>query len=121
VTWNYTTVLDIVFLVLAAVLVIRFLRTGGPAMLRMMDRLPTASSDGGPHAEHAHAEHAHAEHGHAEHDDRDVHTHEATPHGGVDEGAGYSCPMHPEVRSSEPGTCPKCGMALVPVDRSSAP
>jgi heavy metal translocating P-type ATPase len=27
----------------------------------------------------------------------------------------YSCPMHPEVRSSGPGTCPKCGMNLVPV------
>jgi hypothetical protein len=111
VTWNYTTVLDIVFLVLAAVLVVRFLRTGGPAMLRMMDRLPTASSEGGPHAEHAHAEH----------DDRRVHTDEATPHDGPDDGAAYGCPMHPEVRSSEPGTCPKCGMALMPIDRSSAP
>ncbi|MBD3872259.1 MAG: heavy metal translocating P-type ATPase [Acidobacteria bacterium] len=27
----------------------------------------------------------------------------------------YTCPMHPEVRSSEPGPCPKCGMALEPV------
>jgi uncharacterized protein len=36
ITWNYTTVLNLVFLVLAAVLVIRFLRTGGPAMLRAM-------------------------------------------------------------------------------------
>jgi hypothetical protein len=27
----------------------------------------------------------------------------------------YTCPMHPEVRSSKPGTCPKCGMKLVPV------
>jgi hypothetical protein len=34
--WNYTTVLNIVFLVVTAVLVIRFLRTGGPAMLKMM-------------------------------------------------------------------------------------
>jgi CopA family copper-resistance protein len=25
----------------------------------------------------------------------------------------YTCPMHPEVQSSKPGTCPKCGMALV--------
>ncbi len=36
VTWNYTTALDLVFLALAAVLVTRFARTGGPAMLRMM-------------------------------------------------------------------------------------
>ncbi len=24
----------------------------------------------------------------------------------------YTCPMHPEVQASGPGTCPKCGMAL---------
>src|SRR5574340_921455 len=24
----------------------------------------------------------------------------------------YTCPMHPEVRQSSPGSCPKCGMAL---------
>jgi uncharacterized membrane protein YraQ (UPF0718 family) len=37
-TWNYATWLDIVFLGLAAVLVWRFLKTGGPAMLRMMNQ-----------------------------------------------------------------------------------
>jgi uncharacterized membrane protein YraQ (UPF0718 family) len=37
VTWNYTTWLNIVFLVLAALLVWRFFVTGGPAMLRMMN------------------------------------------------------------------------------------
>ena len=26
----------------------------------------------------------------------------------------YTCPMHPEVRQSGPGTCPDCGMALEP-------
>ncbi|HXI11121.1 MAG TPA: heavy metal translocating P-type ATPase [Thermoanaerobaculia bacterium] len=26
----------------------------------------------------------------------------------------YTCPMHPEVRQSGPGSCPKCGMALEP-------
>jgi Cu+-exporting ATPase len=31
------------------------------------------------------------------------------------EGAGYTCPMHPEVRSDREGTCPKCGMALEPI------
>jgi hypothetical protein len=91
VSWNYTTFLNIVFLVLSALLVARFLRTGGPAMLRMMDMAPedpvsrehaeaSASSSGpceGPHAEET-----------------------------------YTCPMHPEVRSSAPGRCPKCGMPL---------
>jgi Cu+-exporting ATPase len=27
----------------------------------------------------------------------------------------YTCPMHPEVLSPKPGSCPKCGMALEPV------
>jgi Cu+-exporting ATPase len=27
-------------------------------------------------------------------------------------GAVYTCPMDPEVRQDEPGSCPKCGMAL---------
>lgn len=30
-----------------------------------------------------------------------------------EEAAVYVCPMHPEVTSKTPGTCPKCGMALV--------
>ena len=28
----------------------------------------------------------------------------------------YTCPMHPEVRQSEPGTCPTCGMELQPAN-----
>jgi uncharacterized protein len=36
--WNYTTILNIIFLVLAAVLVIRFISTGGIPMLRMMNK-----------------------------------------------------------------------------------
>lgn len=27
--------------------------------------------------------------------------------------ASYTCPMHPEIHSPEPGDCPKCGMPLV--------
>jgi uncharacterized membrane protein YraQ (UPF0718 family) len=42
ITWNYTTWLNIAFLVLAALLVWRFLKTGGPAMLRMMNRPPAS-------------------------------------------------------------------------------
>ncbi|MCL7421989.1 MAG: cadmium-translocating P-type ATPase [Methylobacter sp.] len=30
--------------------------------------------------------------------------------------ARYTCPMHPEIRSLQPGNCPKCGMALEPVE-----
>ncbi len=33
--------------------------------------------------------------------------------GGKAVGAAYTCPMHPEVASGQPGKCPKCGMALV--------
>jgi uncharacterized membrane protein YraQ (UPF0718 family) len=38
ITWNYTTVLNIVFLALALALVVRFVRTGGLPMLRQMGR-----------------------------------------------------------------------------------
>ena len=26
----------------------------------------------------------------------------------------YTCPMHPDIKSSQVGTCPVCGMELVP-------
>jgi uncharacterized membrane protein YraQ (UPF0718 family) len=41
IAWNYTTILNLVLLGLAAVLVLRFLRTGGPEMLKMMSSPPT--------------------------------------------------------------------------------
>ncbi len=43
VTWNYTTILNLVFLAVAAVLLVRFARTGGPAMLRTMGGPPARS------------------------------------------------------------------------------
>jgi uncharacterized membrane protein YraQ (UPF0718 family) len=46
--WNYTTVLNIVFLLLAAALLVRFFRSGGRSMLKMMGGSPDAS-------EHAHS------------------------------------------------------------------
>src|SRR5262252_5340033 len=46
ITWNYTTILNIIFLLLAAALLVRFFRTGGAPMLKEMG--------GGP-AEHEHA------------------------------------------------------------------
>jgi len=40
--------------------------------------------------------------------------HAAATDGGA-KGAGYVCPMHPEVTSTSPGSvCPKCNMKLVP-------
>ena len=88
VEWNYTTVLNILFLGVAVVLVIRFLRTGGPAMLRMMDVAPEEQAHGG-----------------ASHPSSDIPT-------GAPADDLYACPMHPDVRSSSPGRCPKCGMEL---------
>ncbi len=49
VTWNYTTVLNIAALSLSAVLVWRFARTGGPAMLRMMSAAAGADGQGHHH------------------------------------------------------------------------
>ena len=72
ISWDHTTVVNIVFLALAAAIVVRFPRTGGPAMLHAMSA-PSATGDE----------------------------------------AGSVCPMHPEVRQSEPGTCPLCGMRSV--------
>ncbi len=38
ITFNYTTVLNIIFLMIAGALIYRFLKTGGPMMLKMMNR-----------------------------------------------------------------------------------
>ncbi len=35
------------------------------------------------------------------------------------EGVIYTCPMHPEVRKTEPGKCPGCGMDLIPEKKSA--
>jgi uncharacterized membrane protein YraQ (UPF0718 family) len=51
---NYTSVLNVLFLALAAVLVWRFFRTGGRAMLGMMGGSPGSMDDGGGHMDHAH-------------------------------------------------------------------
>ncbi len=54
VTLNYTTVLNVIFLALGGLLLIRFLRTGGRDMLRMMDQ----PEHGGHHGRHQTRDHA---------------------------------------------------------------
>lgn len=83
---NYTSVLNTVFLILAAALVVRALRSGVVPMLRMMN-MPVG--------------------------DEEAHSHEGSMlMESEDKGVTYSCPMHPEIVASEPGQCPKCGMNL---------
>ena len=47
--------------------------------------------------------------------------HQVSEHAGTASGASsasgtrYTCPMHPEIVRDAPGSCPKCGMALVPM------
>jgi uncharacterized membrane protein YraQ (UPF0718 family) len=43
ISWNYTTWLNVAFIILASLLVWRFLKTGGPAMLRVMNRPPATA------------------------------------------------------------------------------
>ncbi|GAA3478204.1 permease [Streptomyces yanii] len=52
VSWNYTTWLNIAFLVLTAVLLVRFLRTGGLTMLHMMGGSPGTGRGHGDHMQH---------------------------------------------------------------------
>jgi hypothetical protein len=84
---NYTSVLNIVFLALAAALVIRAVRTGVVPMLKMMNVPPS---------------------------DEDVHQHDGSSVTSSHDGTTYTCPMHPEIVRAEPGRCPKCGMELIP-------
>ncbi len=52
-------------------------------------------------AHHHHVPHAHA-------------TVQSTAHA-VKGNTGYTCPMHPEILRDQPGDCPLCGMALIPI------
>jgi uncharacterized membrane protein YraQ (UPF0718 family) len=74
-SWNYTTYLNIVFLFVAAVLIWRFLRTGGPEMLRMMSE-PHVAASHDPHEGHQPASASTDDSTHAMH--RPDHT---SPHG----------------------------------------
>ena len=76
-----------------------------PALRQLGGDTPTV-----PDADHAdHASHA----GHDAHADHASQEAEGSP-----EATQYTCPMHPEIVRSGPGQCPKCGMNLVPKQKS---
>jgi uncharacterized membrane protein YraQ (UPF0718 family) len=50
ISWNYTTVLNIIFLLLGATLLVRFFRSGGGPMLKMMGGSPEERGHPGPPA-----------------------------------------------------------------------
>jgi len=66
--WNYTSILNIVCLLLAGGLVYRFISTGGMPMLKMMGGSPDGPHDPGGDHTHDHA-------GHGGHDHHDHHDH----------------------------------------------
>jgi uncharacterized protein len=60
ITFNYTTVLDIIFGAIFLILMVVFFRTGGPEMMRMMEG---GDHDHGPRGSHSSRDHAHHQHG----------------------------------------------------------
>ncbi|SDV02368.1 hypothetical protein SAMN04488544_3626 [Microlunatus sagamiharensis] len=86
ITWNYTTVLNIAFLALAAVLVVRFLTTGGASMLLKMG--------GGPDGGHPAPDDDTQDHHSHDHRARDHH-HDAGSEGGRTDQARPRGPSRP--------------------------
>jgi uncharacterized membrane protein YraQ (UPF0718 family) len=70
ISWNYTTYLNIAFLLLAAALLVRFYRTGGSQMLAMMGGSPDAM-DHSAHGEHS-SHGGHHDAGHEQHTSGDA-------------------------------------------------
>ncbi|MCX8226680.1 MAG: hypothetical protein OTI35_11430 [Sulfitobacter sp.] len=68
------------------------------------------------HSQPMAASHDHAKNGQSA--DAETHARHKTKgkHGSTETPFKYTCPMHPEVVSDEPGSCPKCEMFLVPVE-----
>ncbi len=79
-----------------------------PVPLTALAPEPDAPSGPPPKAAPA----AHADHAHS-HDGGHAHGEQPRPDAGA---AAYTCPMHPEVVSREPTSCPKCGMRLLPAE-----
>ncbi|QSQ28626.1 hypothetical protein JY651_34135 [Pyxidicoccus parkwayensis] len=94
-----------------------------PASLPSTLSAPVASAPPAP--EQGHAGHGGAQASPDASTSASGHAHHGAPATATSPDAGtatvYTCPMHPEVRSEQPGRCPKCGMKLVPEEKSSAP
>ena len=67
----------------------------------------------------AHADHGHHTHSRRGHEDSGEGGHNDTVPAGYT-GVVYTCPMHPLVRQTQPGSCPLCGMGLEPVSAAMA-
>lgn len=76
-------------------------RRAGSALLPPHEIEPAEQQDQGAHGAHGHSM-----------SDMDRHGEAAEP-AEPPPAPVYTCPMHPDVSSSEPGNCPKCGMRLV--------
>ncbi|MEO7015784.1 MAG: permease [Leifsonia sp.] len=66
ISWNYTTWLNIIFIVIGAILLVVFFRSGSGMMLRMMGGSPDAGHD--QHDPNDHVEHDHSAHDRSAHD-----------------------------------------------------
>lgn len=67
----------------------------------------------------AHADHGHHSHSCRGHEDSGESGHNDTVPAGHT-GVVYTCPMHPSVRQTQPGSCPLCGMGLEPESAAMA-
>ena len=52
---------------------------------------------------------------HHRHDQHQAHDKPVVPAAPIKQRAKYTCPMHPQIVRDAPGSCPICGMALVPI------
>ncbi|XSS49891.1 copper-transporting P-type ATPase [Propionibacteriaceae bacterium G1746] len=97
-------------------------RQDGPGRCPTCGMFLVPEDEAGTHDQHNHTMHGHDQHEHVAHEHH--HTqHQQPAAAAVDTpatadtagGNEWTCPMHPEIRRSGPGTCPICGMALEPV------
>jgi Cu+-exporting ATPase len=72
-----------------------------------MHLVPESEAESHGHDHHGHNHHGHNHHGAAAPDDG---KYNIVPKGWT--GAVYTCPMHPQVRQTDHGSCPLCGMGL---------